>query len=132
MSGPAAIDSLRRAISVLVEHGGDVLPVARAIDDWLARGGDFAAVMGMRPGWHNTYRTRQREIALGELSRDFPGLQGRALARAMVDASAEYQRRRWHADAAAQRRPDGRDGRIYDVLVLGDFPTAETLRKCIG
>src|ERR1700721_808177 len=116
MSAPGPIDALRRASTVLLD-GADPAAwrVARAIDAWLNDGGDFAAAMGMSPGWHSAMRQRERDAALRELAlRHFPRQAGRGLARALVAAGQQYEACRWQRDRAARRRPDGQDGLLHD------------------
>jgi hypothetical protein len=133
MSTPAPITALRAVRDLLIDHqDATLLPVAWAIDDWLANGGDFALSLGLAPGWHSALRQRQRDAALRDLTGYFPDLCGRRLAKALADAASDYEGRRWPRDRADRRRPDGMDGLIYDVLTLGRMPTEETLRKCIG
>lgn len=132
------IAALRAVRTLLLTHDGlDAFQaaalVARAIDDWLMNGGDFAAVLGMAPGWHSALRQRERAAALRELAdRYFPTLTGRALARALATAGRDYEARRWARNRAARHRPDGQDGLLHDIATHGGMPTEETLRKCIG
>jgi hypothetical protein len=86
------VDALRRAVVLLLElDDAAALTVARALDDWLATGGDFAAHMAMAPGWYTSLRLRERALILNELARShFPGLQGRPLARAVAAAAFAY------------------------------------------
>lgn len=133
MALPAPVAALRAVRNLIVDQGGtEILAVAAAIDLWLAQGGDFACALGLAPGWHSALRQRQREEILRELVRTFPGLRGRPMARAIADAASDYETRRWARDRAARRRPDDRDGWLYDLLVMGPIPAEATLRKCIG
>lgn len=133
MGAPAPIAALRAVRNLLIDQpDAALLPVAWAIDDWLASGGDFAVALGLAPGWHSALRQRQRDAALRELTRYFPDLCGRRLAKAITDAASDYETRRWPRDRTDRRRPDGKDGLFFDLLTLGRMPTEETLRKCIG
>jgi hypothetical protein len=129
MADPIA--ALRAARDVLLMHGtADVVPVARAIDEWLAAGGDFAVALGMASNWHSTLRMRERDRALRELAaRHFSDLTGRALARALAAAGRQYEARCWSRDGAALRRPDGRDGLLHDIAAHGGMPSEGHLRR---
>jgi hypothetical protein len=130
---PDPITALRRARDLLAEQGdADVVPVVWAIDGWIARGGDFAAALGMAPGWHSAARIRQRDAALRKLAAQYAPLRGRRLAAALVADAKRYETTRWPGDCADQRRPDGLQGLFYDLLSHGPMPAEETLRKCIG
>ncbi len=140
MTGPAEtaeriapIDALRLVRDLVLEQPDRGLwPIAAAIDDWLASGGDFALALGLAPGWHAALRQRHRDATLRSLVLYFPGLCGRGLAKAMAIAAADYESRRWPRDRADRRRPDGKDGLLFDLLMMGHMPAEETLRKCIG
>ena len=107
--------------------------VAGAIELWLRTGGDFAAAMGMAPGWHSAHRQRERDGALRELARtNFPDLCGRPLANAVWQLIAGYEARRWPSDRAAGHRPDGAAGLAHDVLNSGPAPSLPTVRKSLG
>ena len=133
MSAPTPIAALRAVRDLVIDHqDAALIPIAWAIDDWLANGGDFAAALGLAPGWHSALRQRQRDATLRDLAQYFPGLCGRALAKAIATAASDYETRRWSRDRTARRRPDGKDGLLFDLLTMGRMPTEETLRKCIG
>jgi hypothetical protein len=131
---PDPIVAVRAARDLLLLHGdAAVLAVARALDEWMARGGDFARALGLAGGWHSALVQRERDKALRELAdRYFPALTGRALAHALGAAGHEYESRQFPKHYAARFRPDGRNGLLYDVALLGGMPCEETIRKRIG
>ena len=137
MPGADPITALRRASAMLLEHGGaDVWPVAQAIETWLAEGGDFAAALGLAPGWHSAMRQRERDRAIGELARQhFHTLTGRPLARALAAEGQRYEAGGgWRRNKATQDRPDGRDGLLHDIATHGGMPGESHLRRlfCTG
>jgi hypothetical protein len=127
------ITAVRSARAVLLACDDvAVLPVVRAFDTWLADGGDFAAALGMAPGWHSALRQKERDAALsGMAARYFACLCGIRLAREIAAAGLDYETRRYPRDRTTGRRPDGMDGYLFDIALNGGMPGIETLRKRI-
>lgn len=132
MSTPAPITALRAVRDLLIDQpDASLWPVAAAIDTWLAAGdGDFAAALGLPPGWHSALRRRQRNDVLCEVARRrFPALNPSAAALALLRASRRYEGTSWPRDRKSGRRPDGINGDIFDVLSLGEMPCERILRS---
>ncbi len=137
-SAPHPLDALRTVRDLLLavedpEAQPAALVVVGAIDAWFAEGGDFAAHLGLAPGWHSAMRQREQRRAIREAAeRHFGGMSCHKQARAMAAAALAYETTRWPQDRAARHRPDGLSGCLFDILSAGPMLAAETLRKCIG
>jgi hypothetical protein len=82
------------------------------------------------PGWRSEARRRDRDAALLHLARQhFPSLEGREVARAVAAAARRYEGTSWSRDRRAQRRPDGLNGDLFDVLSFSSMPSVGTLRR---
>jgi hypothetical protein len=129
------IAELRRAALVLIETGDDALArIADAIDAWAsatpAAPISFEQALGLPPTWRADVRRHFHHAALLHLAqRNFPDLHGRACARAVSAAVRRYASSGWLHDHREHRRPDGLRGDCYDVLMLGEPPGEEVLRR---
>jgi hypothetical protein len=126
--------AIRRAVALMVEHGdAGVLEVARGVGNWLDQPDaevTLDAALGLPPGWRSDVRRHQRDAALLDLiSRRYPGMEGREAARAVATVARRYEGSSWPRDRRANRRPDGINGDIFDILVQGDMPSEATLRR---
>jgi len=134
MTTAAPITALRAVRDLLVDHGdATLLPVARAIDDWLANGGSFAGALGLPPTWRSDARRSARDAALLRLARQhFPNMAVQTAALAIAAAARRYEGTAWPRDRQKHRRPDGLRGEIFDVLSLGDMPSVGTMCRILN
>jgi hypothetical protein len=136
-AAPAIVErvaAIRRAVAVLAEHGdAGVLEVARGVTDWLDQAEaatTLDAALDLPPGWRTELRRHQRDAALLDLvRRRFAGMEGREAARAVATAARRYEGSAWPRDRRANRRPDGMNGDLFDILIQGDMPSEATLRR---
>lgn len=127
----SAVDELRDAARVLLELNHPAgARLARGLDR-ACRGEALETALGLHGGWRHNDRVRRRNAALAVLVGYFPGKQGRALAAAIDTAVRRYGATAWERDRIAQRRPDGRDGLVFDLLSLGGLPSCDYLRRVI-
>lgn len=128
---PAAIvGRLRTAVLILAEHGaGDV---GQALSMWLDGGTSitFEAACGLPADRRSRARLVERDgLLLCVATRWFPHLRGRPLADAVAAAARRYEGSAWPRDRRAHRRPDGIQGDLFDVLLVGEMPGEARLRQ---
>lgn len=125
-----ALGRLANIITRLARGDGDDIWLAEALTSW-RNGNALDAALGLSATWRSQYQRQRQKHALAALAGYFPDACGRELARRITAAERRY-RAAWPRDKAAGRRPDGLNGAVYDVLVLGEFPSEEKLRKFKG
>ena len=128
------VRAVRRAVALLVEYGdAGVLEVARGVADWLDQteaATTLDAALDLPQGWRSEVRRLARDAALLDLvRRRYPGLEGREAARAVASVARRYEGSSWPRDRRANRRPDGLNGDLFDILAQGDMPSEATLRR---
>jgi hypothetical protein len=128
------MSAIGAAVRILAESGDpEAVRVAEALAAWLTGNQCLEVAMGYAPGFRAAWRQRQRDEALRDLaSRHYPGVKGRELAAAVHCAVRRYETSvAWPRDRNARHRPDGEAGAAYDVLMHGELPGVEHLRKVV-
>jgi hypothetical protein len=106
---------------------------AEGLDRWRAGNECLEVALGRAPGLRAAWHLRQRDMALRDLARRYyPGVKGRELAAAVHCAVRCYETSPARPrDRDARHRPDGIAGAAYDVLMHGELPGVEHLRKVV-
>jgi hypothetical protein len=120
----AAYERWRAVATVLesVENTPEVALAAAQIRLWLNLACDvsFESAAGLPSSWRSALRREMRDDLVHQIAaRHYPGKTGRRLAGDMGNDLARYECAGWNRDRAAGRRPDGRAGDFYDLLLLG-------------
>jgi hypothetical protein len=124
----AILANLRQHVAELAERP-DKLMIAQGLSDCLA-GMAFGAAFNMPHDWLTIDRRNQRDGALLRLRTVcFPDMSDRAAAKAAWKVISRYRDSGWRWDQPEHHRPDGRAGFYYDVLVHGDPPGWEQIRR---
>jgi hypothetical protein len=131
---PDPMAAIGRAVRVLAESGDpEAVLVAEALERWRAGNECLEVALGRAPGLRAAWHLRQRDMALRDLARRYyPGVKGRELAAAVHCAVRRYEASpAWPRDRNARHRSDGEAGAAYDVLMHGELPGVEHLRKVV-
>ena len=131
----AKIAAIAWASTYLAETGmPEGLFVADALILWLRDGGpelNLEQALGLAPGWRARACRYRREALIRDLAGHWPGLRGRAAARAIVARVLAYETQgRWKRDRSS-KRPDGLEGIIFELLHLGPMLGEESVRKIL-